>query len=146
MVAVDLEDVAVELAHLLELLDVVRRFLILLIVLIIVIVLDLLKVVDEVFELHLDLGGVDVGAPEHHRVRAHFRGAHAALQKVLRRMSLVVHHARRRRLVVGQLNLLLGPGGVEHGLVQESVDVEEAALLLEVRHQSWRVQDSKAKR
>ena len=64
VVAVDLEDVAVELAHLLELLDVVRRFLILLIVLIIVIVLDLLKVVDEVFEFHLHLASVDVCSPD----------------------------------------------------------------------------------
>ena len=145
MVTVDLQDVAIELAHLLELLDVVGRFLILLIVLIIVVVLDLLKVVDEVFEFHLDLGSVDICAPKHHCVRAHFCGAHASLQEVLTWMTLIVHHACGRGLVISELNLLLSARRVEHWLIQESVDIKETALLLEVRHQCRRMQDSKAK-
>ena len=80
VVTVDLKNISVELAHFLQFLDVVWGFLILLIVIFIIVIFDLLKVVDEVLELHLDLGGVDIGAPEHHRMRAHFTaGAHTSL-------------------------------------------------------------------
>lgn len=75
MVAVDVEDVSIKLAHISQFLNVVRSLLELLIILVIVIILDLLKVVDEVFEFHLDLICVDVGAPEDLRVRAGLIGA-----------------------------------------------------------------------
>ena len=91
MIAVDFKDVSIELADLLEFLDIVWRLLILLIVILIIIVLDLLKVVDEVFEFHLDFRGIDICAPKHHCMRAHLTiSAHATLQELL---ALVVHHA-----------------------------------------------------
>lgn len=71
MVTVDVQHISVEFAHFLQFLDVVRGFLELLVVVVIVVVLDLFKVVDEVFEFHLNIAGVDVGAPEDLGVRAH---------------------------------------------------------------------------
>jgi len=68
MVTINFEHVAVELSDFLELLDIVGSLLILLIILIIIVVLDLLKVVDEILELHLDLRGIDISSPKHHGV------------------------------------------------------------------------------
>lgn len=127
MVAVDIEHVAIQLTHFLQLLDVVGSFLILLIVLIIVIILDLLKVVDEVFEFHLDIACVNVRAPKHLGMRTHFR-VWSTLQKLL---TLIVHHASARGFVVGELDLL-SARWVKHWLIQEAIHVEEATLLLEV--------------
>jgi len=127
MVAIDVKHVAIQLSHFLELLDVVRRLLELLIILIVIIILDLLKVVDKVFEFHLDVACVDVSAPKHLRVRAHL-GVGAALKQLL---ALVVHHAGARGFVVGELDVPCTLR-IEHGLVEEAIDVEEAALLLEV--------------
>ena len=90
VVAIDVEHVSIQLSHFLQLLDVVWSLLILLVVLIIVIILDLLKVVDEVFEFHLDIACVDVRAPENLGMRAHLSVC-ATLQELL---TLVVHHAR----------------------------------------------------
>ena len=140
MVTVDLEDITVELADFLEFLDVVWGFLILLIVIFIIIILDLLKVVDEVFEFHLDLRGIDIRTPEHHSVRAHFpAGPHTSLQKLL---ALIVHHTSGGRLVVGQLDLVIGALGIENWLVEESINVKETSLFLEVGHEGRCMQDS----
>ena len=71
VITVDIENVAVKLTDFLQLLDIVGCLCVLLIIFIIIVVVDLLEVVDEVFEFHLDFVRVDVGAPEHLRVRAH---------------------------------------------------------------------------
>ena len=95
-----------------------------LIIIIVIVVLDLFKVVDKVLELHLNVAGVDVCAPEDLRVRAHLVGA--------RHLSLV-QHARRRRLVIGELHLL-GAVRVKCRLMKKAIHVEVAALLLKIGH------------
>ena len=65
-----------------------------LVILIIVIVFDLLEVVDEVFEFHLDITGVDIGAPEDLSVRAH-------LVVCAIGQGVLIEHARGGLLVVG---------------------------------------------
>lgn len=69
VVTINFKHVAIELSDFLELLDVVGSFLILLVVLTVIVILDLLKVVDEILELHLDFRGIDISTPKHHRVR-----------------------------------------------------------------------------
>jgi len=92
MVAVNVKDVSIKLAHISQFLNVVWCFLELLVIFIVVIILYLLKVVDEVFEFHLDLICVDVGSPEDLRVRAGLIGA----------CHLVgVEHTCGGRLVIG---------------------------------------------
>ncbi len=91
MVTVNVEDISVKFAHLSKLLNVVWSSLELLIVVIIVIVLNFLKVVDEVFEFHLDFVGIDVCAPEYLRVRACLVGPCHLVR---------VKHACRGRLIV----------------------------------------------
>ena len=68
VITVDIKHIAVKLSHFLQLLDVVRRALILLVIIIVIVVLNLLKVVDKVLELHLNVTGVDVCAPKHLRM------------------------------------------------------------------------------
>ena len=130
VVTVDVQTVAIKLAHLSQTLDIVRSLLVSFIIVIIV-VLNLLKVVDEVLEFHLYIARVDIGSPEHLRVTAHFIGPS---------QLVLIEHARGAGLVIGQH--LVGPVWVEGRLVQQTIHVQEAALLLEVRHQSRGVQHS----
>ena len=74
VVAVDVEDVAIKVTHFLQLLDVVWSPLELLVIIIIVIILYLLKVVNEVFEFHLNITSVNISSPEDLCVRAHLIG------------------------------------------------------------------------
>ena len=128
VIAVNVEDVSVEFTHFLQLLDVVGCFLELLVVFVIVVVLDLLKVVDEVFEFHLDIAGVDVGAPEDLGV-----GAHLVIGAI--GQGVLIQHACGGLLVIRKVKLL-GAVGVEGRLVQKTVHVQESALLRKVAHQS----------
>jgi len=75
MVTVDVKDISIKFAHISQFLNVVGGVFELLVIVVFVIILDLLKVVDEVFEFHLDLICVDVGSPEDLRVRAGLIGA-----------------------------------------------------------------------
>lgn len=130
VVAVNIEHICVHLTDFFETLDVVWGFLVLLVVIIIAVILDLLKVVNEVFEFHLDIVSVDVCAPQNLCVRAHF---------VSTLELAVIHHSCRGGLVICKLNCSIR---VKCRLMEQAVDIEEAALLGEVRHQSRGVKHS----
>ena len=101
-----------------------------LVIIIVIVVLNLLKVVDKVLELHLNVASVDVCTPKDLRMRAHFVGAwHLAL----------IEHTCGRRLVIGEL-YLLSAVWVECWLMHQAIDVKEASLLLEIGHQRRGVQ------
>ena len=68
VITVDIQHIAVKLSHFLQLLDVVGCSLILLVIIIVIVVLNLLKVVDKVLELHLNIACVDISAPKHLRM------------------------------------------------------------------------------
>ena len=122
MVTIDVEDVAVEFPHLLQLLDVVGGLLELLVVFVIIVVFDLFKVVDEVFEFHLYITGIDVCSPKYLGVRTH-------LISTLK-LSLI-HHACGRRLIVGKLDLC--SLRIKRRLVHQTIGINhEASLLVEV--------------
>ena len=131
MIAVYLEYILVELSDFLQFCHVVALSDVLLVTFVITILVDLLKVVNEVLEFHLYIARVDVGSPEHLRVTAHFIGPS---------QLVLIEHARGAGLVIGQH--LVGPVRVEGRLVQQTIHVQEASLLLEVRHQSRCVQHS----
>ena len=136
MVTIDVEDVAVEFPHLLQLLDVVGSLLELLVVFVIIVVFDLFKVVDEVFEFHLDITGIDVCAPKYLGMRTHFI---STLELAL------VHHAGGRWLIVGKLDLC--SFRIKSWLVHQTIGIDhEASLLVEVGHHRWRMQNSKVKK
>lgn len=129
MIAVYVKDISIKFAYFLQLLDVVGSLLELLVIFIVVIVLDLFKVVDKVFEFHLNIASVDIGAPENLSMGAHLVGA---LKLAL------VHHARRRGFVINELNLCTL--WIESWLIHKAACVDqEASLLIEVRHQGRRV-------
>jgi hypothetical protein len=130
VIAIDIEHVGVHLTDFFQTLDVVWGLLVLLVVIIITVILDLLKVVNEVFEFHLDVIRVDVCAPKNLCVRAH-------LMSPLK--LSVVHHACRGGLIICELDRSIR---VECRLMEQAVDVEKAAFLREVRHQSWGVKHS----
>ena len=134
VIAIDVKNVAIEFAHLAQLLDVVGRALVLLVVIVIVVVLDLLKVVDEVFDFHLDLVCVDVCAPQHLCMGTHL---------ICTCKLVLVEHTSRGGLIVGQLKA--SPFRIECRLVKQSIHIEEAALFVEVRHQCGCVQDADKK-
>lgn len=134
VVAIDVKDVAIELAYLAQLLDVVWCTLILLIIIVIIVVPDLLKVVDEVFDFHLDLVSVDICAPQNLGMGTHL---------ICTCKLVLVEHTSRRGLIVGQLKA--SPFRIERRLVKQSIHIEEAALFVEVRHQCGCMQDSDKK-
>ena len=98
---------------------------VLLIVLLIALVVDNLKVVNEVFELVLDIICVDVSSPNDLGVGTVFSACH-----VVKQGSVRVGISSRIGLGI------LVPGRVESRRLHHSVWVEEATLLLIVRHES----------
>ena len=82
MVTVDIEDIKVKIPDLLQLLNIVRGLAecFIIHVIVIIIVLDLLKVVDKVLELGLNITGVNIGSPNDLGCRAHLISLHLAIE------------------------------------------------------------------
>ena len=125
VITVNLEHVLVKLPYLLQFCHVIALSDVLLIVIVVIIVPDLLKVVDKVLQLHLDIVCVDVCPPNYLGMRTVFSTSH-----VIQKCSI--------RLLLSCIRLIAI--WIEHWWLHHTIHVHESSFLLIVRHQGRSVE------
>ena len=125
VITVNFEHILVKLSNLFQFCHVIALSDVLLIVIVVIIVPYLLKVVDKVLQLHLDIVCVDVCPPNYLGMRAVFSTSH-----VIQKRSI--------RLLLSCIRLIAI--WIEHWCIHHTIGVQESSLLLIVRHQGRSVE------